>query len=70
MKPWPVKSELLAETRITTPARTSFNRFGRMANTSPMVQKFTRRSLKDVPTVVGGSAERAPGISKLSLRLE
>src|SRR5262249_31096938 len=68
-KPWmpiwssiacPFNSPLLCETRITTPARNSLMTLGRRVAISPRVQKFTRRILLDVPTVVGGRAERAP----------
>ena len=62
MRLCPFRFELLADTRITTPARNSLTRVGRKVWTSPSVQKLTRRMLSEVPAAEGGSDERARNV--------
>ena len=71
----PSSSPVLADTRITTPARNSFITFGRSVEISPSVQKLTRRLFSDVPTadgvvtidyVISGDQSRADVKGKLA----
>src|SRR5689334_7027861 len=59
----PLTSASDFDTRMGAPARNSLYTFEEMEYTSPTVKKWTLRIFVDVPTLLGGSCDRAPGIS-------